>query len=134
MVAARTTLAGGPAILSPSGGPFGLSKLKRELINVMSFVYRAHRCPEESLMRILTLVFLTIVVGWVAHPAKAQTFDPNYPVCLHLYDIGGDRMECSFTSIAQCAASASGRSAVCMTNPYFAQEDGGPGPARQRRR
>jgi hypothetical protein len=85
-------------------------------------------------MRILIFPVLAIVTGWVANPAQAQTYDPNYPVCLHVYDIGGDRMDCSFATIPQCAASASGRSAMCIMNPYFAREDGDPGSTRQRRR
>jgi Protein of unknown function (DUF3551) len=85
-------------------------------------------------MRILALAVLTIVAGWMADPAQAQTYDPRYPVCLHIYDIGGDRFDCSFTSMAQCAASASGRSAMCTANPYFAQEGGDPASARQWRR
>jgi hypothetical protein len=28
--------------------------------------------------------------------------------------------ECRYSSLAQCAASASGRSAQCVNNPYFA--------------
>ena len=50
-----------------------------------------------------------------AVPAGAQTFDPRYPVCMRVYSGsaggGGDWYECSFTSLPQCAASTSGRSA-----------------------
>jgi Protein of unknown function (DUF3551) len=59
----------------------------------------------------------------VAVPARAQTYDPSYPVCLQTYGIEGGYIECSFTSLAQCAASASGRAAQCLNNPYFAQGD-----------
>ena len=52
--------------------------------------------------------------------AKAQTYYPNYPVCLHVYDFGLNYVDCSFTSIAQCNATASGRGATCYGNPYFA--------------
>jgi hypothetical protein len=53
-------------------------------------------------------------------PASAQTYDPNYPVCMHVYgELEGERMDCIFTSLAQCAASASGRSATCLINPYY---------------
>lgn len=71
-------------------------------------------------MRIPALAVLTIVMVWAAGPVRAQAYSPDYPVCLHAYDIGGDRIECAYTSRAQCAASASGRSAECMVNPYFA--------------
>jgi Protein of unknown function (DUF3551) len=64
-----------------------------------------------------------------ATPAQAQTYDPRYPVCLQSYGIGGTFIDCSFTSMGQCAASASGRSAQCLENPYFAR---GIGPAPRR--
>jgi hypothetical protein len=53
-------------------------------------------------------------------PATAQTYDPSYPVCLHLYKDGANYYECSYTSLPQCNASASGRAAQCVINPYFA--------------
>jgi hypothetical protein len=57
----------------------------------------------------------------VAAPARAQTYDPSYPVCLHVFgELEGERMDCIFTSLAQCAASASGRAATCLINPNFA--------------
>jgi len=51
-------------------------------------------------------------------PAMAQTYDPNYPVCLQYARDG--YIDCSFTSIPQCNATASGRGATCYANPYFA--------------
>lgn len=71
-------------------------------------------------MRILACAAVAIGTIFVAAPARAQTYDPNYPVCLQTYGIDGGYIECSFTSLAQCAASASGRSAQCLINPYFA--------------
>jgi hypothetical protein len=72
-------------------------------------------------MRVSACTILTIVTVLVAAPARAQTYDPNYPVCLQTYGIDGSYIDCSFTSPAQCAASASGRAAQCLNNPYFAQ-------------
>jgi len=72
-------------------------------------------------MRLLACTILTIGMMLAAASARAQTYDPNYPVCLQTYGIDGGYIDCSFTSLAQCAASASGRSAQCLTNPYFAQ-------------
>jgi hypothetical protein len=72
-------------------------------------------------MRILACTALTIATALVVAPARAQTYDPSYPVCLQTYGIDGSYIECSFTSLAQCGASASGRSAQCLVNPYFAQ-------------
>ena len=61
-----------------------------------------------------------------AFPAQAQTYDPNYPVCIHTYSIGGGYVDCSFTSLPQCAATAAGRSAECLVNPYFASSHEAP--------
>jgi hypothetical protein len=74
-------------------------------------------------MRVLACTILTIATVLVAATARAQTYDPNFPVCLQTYAIGGGYIDCSFTSLAQCAATASGRSAQCLNNPYFAQGD-----------
>jgi hypothetical protein len=70
-------------------------------------------------MRISALVVLTAASLLTAAPARAQTYDPAYPVCIQTYGIDGGFIECSFNSLAQCAGSASGRAAQCITNPYF---------------
>jgi uncharacterized protein DUF3551 len=62
-------------------------------------------------MRLLASTILTVGTMLVAAPARAQTYDPSYPFCLQAYAIGGGDIDCSFTSLAQCAASASGRAA-----------------------
>jgi hypothetical protein len=67
-------------------------------------------------MRILALAILTI--GMVS-PATAQMYDPAYPVCLRVYTLGANYYECHYTSLPQCNATASGRSAQCVINPYF---------------
>ncbi|WP_300255458.1 DUF3551 domain-containing protein [Bradyrhizobium sp.] len=57
----------------------------------------------------------------VAGPARAQTYDPAYPVCMHVFgELEGERMDCIFTSLEHCRASAFGRPAMCLVNPYFA--------------
>lgn len=71
-------------------------------------------------MRTLTCTFLTIATALAATPLRAQTYDPSYPVCIQVNGVDGSYIECSFTSLQQCAASAAGRSALCLTNPYFA--------------
>jgi hypothetical protein len=71
-------------------------------------------------MRVTACTIPAIAAVLVAVPASAQTYDPNYPVCVQTYTIGGGSIDCSFTSLAQCAASASGRAAQCLNNPYFA--------------
>jgi hypothetical protein len=82
-------------------------------------------------MRVLALAFLAIGMVSIG-PAVAQRYDPAYPVCLHVYsEGGGNYYECSYSSLPQCNASASGRSAECEINPYFAGAEAGP---RQHRR
>ena len=70
-------------------------------------------------MRILSLAILVIGIASATLPARAQMFTPDYPVCLHYSDTIA-YYECRYTSLAQCQASASGRSAQCVINPYFA--------------
>ncbi len=73
-------------------------------------------------MRVPALTMLaTAAILSAAAPAQAQTYDPSYPVCLHVYAADGDYFECAYTSLPQCAATASGRSAECVVNPYFAR-------------
>ena len=71
-------------------------------------------------MRVLALTILAIGAASVAAPATAQTYDPSYPVCLHVWGRGATYYECHYTSLQQCNASASGRAAQCVVNPYFA--------------
>jgi hypothetical protein len=70
-------------------------------------------------MRILALAIFAIGMISIG-PAAAQTYDPGYPVCLHVYGRGANYYECLYTSLPQCNASASGRAAQCVINPYFA--------------
>ena len=83
-------------------------------------------------MRIPILASLVIATVSTAAPARAQTYDPNYPVCLQTYAIGGGSIGCDYTSLAQCAQSAGGRAAQCITNPYFANAPAGPRDRRPR--
>jgi hypothetical protein len=71
-------------------------------------------------MRILALAVLAIGAASAAAPVQAQTYDPSYPVCLHVWGRGATYYECRYTSLPQCNASASGRAAQCVVNPYYA--------------
>jgi hypothetical protein len=52
---------------------------------------------------------LMIATVLTAAPARAQTYDPAYPVCLQIYQGWNDYYyECTYTSLPQCNASASG--------------------------
>jgi hypothetical protein len=87
-------------------------------------------------MRILALAILTITTGWAAPSARAQTYDPAYPVCLQIYQGWSDYYyECAYTSLPQCNMSASGRAAQCIINPYYAgRKTAPPGRRDQRHR
>ena len=97
-------------------------------------------------VRVTVFPRVVIVCVWVhadktcatvltAAPALAQTYNPAYPVCLHVYGRGANYYECRYTSLPQCNASASGRAAQCTINPYFAgaQVPAGPHYRWQRR-
>jgi len=81
---------------------------------------------------------LMMVAGAVlaAAPSHAQTFDPRYPVCMHVYSGasggGGEWYDCSFTSIPQCRATATGRAATCDLNPYYPVSAPQPRPRHRR--
>ena len=50
-----------------------------------------------------------------AMPAAAREF----PYCIRGCDFGAGAGDCSFSSLSQCQATASGRDASCAANPYF---------------
>lgn len=72
-------------------------------------------------MRIAAMAILAAAAVLTAAPAPAQTYGGNYPICLQHYRWGGSDIECGYTSLAQCNATASGLSAQCIENPYFAR-------------
>ena len=83
-------------------------------------------------MRIPALAILAIATVSIAGPAAAQTYAPGYPVCLHVWG-PANYYECRYTSLAQCNASASGRAAQCVINPYFSSAEEPAGYRRHRR-
>jgi hypothetical protein len=84
-------------------------------------------------MRVLALAIVTMVT--VTPSARAQTYDPKYPVCLQIYQDWKDfYFECAYTSLAQCNMSASGRAAQCIVNPYYAGAKSSPGRQDRRHR
>ena len=52
-------------------------------------------------------------------PAPAQTYDPNYPVCMQVITLNANYIDCRYVSMEQCKASVSGRAGYCLSNPYF---------------
>ena len=63
----------------------------------------------------LALMAAGAVSAAVAMPAAAREF----PYCIKGCDFGAGAGDCSFASLAQCQATASGRDASCAANPYF---------------
>ncbi|WFU42090.1 DUF3551 domain-containing protein [Bradyrhizobium sp. CB82] len=73
----------------------------------------------------LHLLILTGATMLAIAPAAAQRYDPRYPVCLQSWHARGlTVIDCSYVSIAQCRATASGLAAMCQENPYW---QGSPG-------
>jgi hypothetical protein len=67
------------------------------------------RPPKDAPMRISALAIATILA---TAPARAQTYNPDYPVCLQVYGIGGGYIACGYTSLAQCSIGIGPRGAV----------------------
>jgi len=68
----------------------------------------------------------------VATPAAAAG---EFPYCIKGCDFSAGAGDCSFSSLAQCQATASGRDASCAANPYFnARADMQTDRSRQSRR
>jgi hypothetical protein len=112
----------------------GYAPTDRRTILLLAFIVLSGRHPSsrETPMRILALAILATAAA--APSARAQTYDPAYPVCLQVYQGMTDfYFECSYTSLAQCNASASGRAAQCIVNPYYAGPKKAP-PGRKHRR
>ena len=82
----------------------------------------------------IPLAILAIAAVVTAAPAHSQVHDPAYPVCLQTYGIGGGYIGCGYSSLAQCNATASGRAAQCIANPYFANAQAPAGPRNPRQR
>ena len=81
---------------------------------------------EEVPMRTLALMILTMGMALAAGHARAQRYDPAFPVCLYVVPWGGGAYyNCSYYTMDQCRTSANGQ--MCSLNPYYA---GPTAPAR----
>ncbi len=83
-------------------------------------------------MRVLTMAILTAAAVAAAAPAQAQTYDPDYPVCMQVFG-RISYFDCRYTSLPQCNATASGRSAECLINPYYVNPRSKPAVQHRRR-
>jgi Protein of unknown function (DUF3551) len=77
-------------------------------------------------MRTLALTILTMGIVLAAGQARAQTYDPAYPVCLYVVKWGGAYYSCAYYTMDQCRAWSNGQ--TCSLNPYYA---GASAPVRQ---
>jgi Protein of unknown function (DUF3551) len=85
--------------------------------------------PIERIRIGLALLLFAIGMLSAAGPARAQTYDPNYPVCLQVFGLIS-YYDCRYTSMPQCAVSAQARAAQCIVNPYYAGALHGAPPRR----
>jgi len=70
-------------------------------------------------MRKWALTILTVSIALTAEHARAQRYDPAFPVCLYVVSFGtSPYYRCSYTTMDQCRASANGE--MCVMNPYYA--------------
>jgi hypothetical protein len=75
---------------------------------------------KEVPMRIMALAILASGIILAAGQGQAQTYDPAFPVCMHVITHEAQYEDCRFFTLAQCAMSASGRAAQCNINPFYA--------------
>jgi Protein of unknown function (DUF3551) len=88
---------------------------------------------KAKLTRIPALALFAIGISSLAGSARAQTYDPNYPVCLQVFGLV-NYYDCHYTSMPQCTQSAQALSAQCIVNPYYAGAHQGTPPRRHQYR
>jgi uncharacterized protein DUF3551 len=64
---------------------------------------------------VIALATSTAIFAAASTPSVAQT----YPYCLQSEEYAGGAGDCSFSTYAQCQASASGRPGTCALNRNF---------------
>jgi Protein of unknown function (DUF3551) len=76
------------------------------------------------------LAILTMSIALAGGQARAQTYNPRFPVCMAVVPWGGGvYYDCSFYTMDQCRASANRQ--MCSLNPYYA---GATAPVRRNNR
>jgi hypothetical protein len=71
---------------------------------------------EEAMGRTILAGLAALSLGMLVSGAAAAG---GLPYCITGCDFGGGAGDCSFSSLQQCLATASGRDATCAANPYF---------------
>ena len=70
---------------------------------------------------VIALLAIGMLAGFDASPAGAENPAGDGAFCIRGFTYGGagGLGDCSFSSYAQCKASASGQEAWCLANPYY---------------
>jgi Protein of unknown function (DUF3551) len=84
----------------------------------------------RKLSAMLGLLAISAISAVGTAPAQAGY---NYPICLRVYG-PGSYSECGYATMAQCNATASGRSAQCSPDPFFVNAAVEPRGRRHQRR
>jgi hypothetical protein len=83
-------------------------------------------------MRIPPAMLLALAMPFATATARAQTYNPHYPVCVQIFGPFG-HFDCSYTSLAQCNLNVTAQAAQCVLNPYYARGRVADPPDRHRR-
>jgi Protein of unknown function (DUF3551) len=94
-------------------------------------LYSILHAPTGDMMRGLVWLISGIAIIFAAPSAWAQTYDPSYPVCMEAYGSDGSRIECFFTSMAQCKEGTQAFAGICFNNPYYVAPAAEAAPAAQ---
>jgi hypothetical protein len=84
-------------------------------------------------MRSASAMLGLLAISAISAAGTAPAHAGDYPVCLRVYGPASYN-ECSYTSMAQCNATASGRAAECYPNAFAAMPAPAPGGRAYRRR
>ena len=69
-------------------------------------------------MRVTLLTMLAAGMIAATATARAQTYDPRYPICLQTFG-PFQGIDCSYISMTQCRFATGIRASQCITNPYY---------------
>ena len=84
-------------------------------------IFNARRLAGQLRLLLLPLALGAIFIAADASPARAEV---DYPYCMRVYTLGDFYNDCSYSTMAQCRMSASGRTAECYRDPFYARRPG----------
>ncbi len=68
---------------------------------------------------------MALVVSALSLATTSPAHAIDYPYCMHVYT-RDQYVDCSFSTLAQCQATASGRPAQCYLDPFYKGKPGSP--------